>query len=120
MKNIKKSQLWIRVKELTIFVYKQTMRPAFEGDDELRKQLQFKVMSILNNVSEAALLDKYDSSYCFRVSRTFAIELLNLAILAEAIDYIDKKSLKHIEFEVVYILVALNKIIKTRGSDLPF
>jgi len=110
-------KVWQRAKDLAVYIYKITGEGEISWDFGFRDQIRRAAVSIPSNIAEG---DEFGSNKqairFFYLAKGSSAELLTQSIIALEIEYIDKKSFKHIETECKAISGMLGRLIKVRSK----
>ena len=117
-------RVWVKAKDLAIFVYKVTDKGLFSKDYGLKDQIRRAAVSIPSNIAEGEELgtNKQSIKY-FNISKGSSAEVLTQAIIAFEIGYIGIEDFNFIDQECRSISKMLNKLMQSRidslGEPLP-
>lgn len=93
-------RVWQRVKNLAVYVYRQTDEGKFSKDFGLRDQFRRASVSIPSNIAEGDELDTDKQSIRhFYIAKGSVAEVWTQAIIAKEIGYIDSEIYNFIENE---------------------
>ena len=119
MGNFKQLNVWIRAKDLSVYLYKLTTNPKRKiyKDFGMKDQMQRSVVSISSNIAEGEQLDtnKQSTKHLY-ISRGSAAELWSQCIISYEIGYLDKEELDYFEEEIDAISGMLTRLIKSRSN----
>ena len=108
-------KVWLRGKDLAVFIYELTNQGDFSKDWGLRDQIRRAAVSIPSNIAEGDELDTDKQSVrFFYTAKGSAAEVLTQTIIALEIGYIDAKDFQHIESECMSISSMLTRLIQAR------
>ena len=110
-------KVWVRSKDLAIFIYKLTNQGMFNKDFGLRDQIRRAVVSISSNIAEGDELDTDEQSIrFFFMAKGSVAEVLTQAIIAFEIGYITKEGFDHIVNECKTISSMVTRLIQARSK----
>ena len=118
MGNFKQLNVWIRAKDLSVYLYKLTTNPKRKiyKDFGMKDQMQRSVVSISSNIAEGEQLDTDKQSVRhLYIARGSAAEFRSQCIISHEIGYLEKQELDYIESEIDTISAMLTKLIKSRS-----
>jgi four helix bundle protein len=109
-------KVWMRAKDLAVYIYKITSKGAIAKDFGFRDQIRRASVSIPSNIAEGDELGSNKQAVkFFYIAKGSSAELLTQSIIAFEIEYIDKKIFDRIETECTAISGMLGKLIKVRS-----
>ena len=117
MGNFQDLKVWLRAKNLAVYLYKLSKTDKFSKDYGLRDQIRRAAVSIASNIAEGDELgsDKQAVKY-FYIARGSSAEVLTQSIIALEIEYIDELVFKEVEEECRTISGMLTRLIKARSK----
>ena len=117
MGNFQDLKVWLRAKNLAVFLYRLTNKGEFSRDYGLRDQIRRAAVSMPSNIAEGDELgtDKQSVKY-FYIAKGSPAEVLTQAIIAFEIEYIDEVEFNEIEKECRTISGMLTRLIKARSN----
>ena len=117
MGNFKELNVWIRSKNLAVYIYKLiNQNNKLSKDFGMKDQLQRSAVSISAKIAEGEQLDSDKQSIRhLYISRGSTAELRSLSIVTHEVGYIDKQDLNHIETECTAIAGMLTRLINSRS-----
>ncbi|MCX6223789.1 MAG: four helix bundle protein [Bacteroidia bacterium] len=112
-------RVWVKAKDLAVFIHRVTDKGLFSKDYGLKDQIRRATVSIPSNIAEGEELgtNKQSIKY-FNISKGSAAEVLTQAIIAFEIGYLGKEDFVFIEQECRSISKMLNKLIQSRSNSL--
>jgi len=118
MGDFQKLRVWKRAKNLAVSIYKTTEKGPFLKDYGLKDQIRRSAVSIPSNIAEGDELGTNRQAIkFFHISKGSVAELINLAIIAQEIDYFTKPQFDEIKEECLAISSMLAKLIQVRAKD---
>ena len=109
-------KVWLRSKDLAVYIYKVTSKTPFSKDFSLKDQIRRASVSIPSNIAEGDELGSNKQAIRhFNIAKGSSAEVLTQAIIALEIKYIDTKSFEHIEKERNAISGMLTRLINARS-----
>ena len=109
-------KVWLRSKDLAVYIYKLTSKTPFSKDFSLKDQIRRAAVSIPSNIAEGDELGSNKQAIRhFNIAKGSSAEELTQAIIALEIKYIDIKSFEHIEKERNTISGMLTRLINARS-----
>lgn len=117
MGNFRELKVWVRAKELAVYIYRQTEKGKYTKDYSLRDQLRRASVSIPSNIAEGDELgtDRQSIRH-FYIAKGSSAEVFTQAIISLEIGYIDKDIFDHIEKECKIISGMLGRLIIARSK----
>ena len=117
MGNFQDLKVWLRAKNLAVFLYRLTNKGEFSKDFGLRDQIRRAAVSIASNIAEGDELgtDKQSVRY-FYIARGSSAEVLTQAIIAIEIGCLDELEFNEVEKESKTISGMLTRFIKARSN----
>ena len=111
-------KVWLRSKDLAVYLYKLTGKGKFSKDFGLRDQIRRASVSIPSNIAEGDEhgSDKQANRY-FYIAKGSSAEVLTQAIIAKEIDYINNDEYQYIESECRSISAMLMRLIQSRSKS---
>ena len=117
MGNFRELKVWLRAKDLAVYIYRITEKGKFAKDYGLRDQWRRAAISISSNIAEGDELDTDKQSIRhFYIAKGSSAEVLNQAIIAIEIGYLNKEEFEHIEKECKSISGMLSRLIAARST----
>lgn len=112
-------RVWVKAKELAVFVYRVTDKGLFSKDFGLKDQIRRAAVSIPGNIAEGEELgtNKQSIKY-FNISKGSSAEVLTQAIISFEIGYLEKDDFDFIIGECRSISKMLNKLMQARSTTL--
>ena len=108
--------VWLKSKDLAVYIYKLTTKDKFSKDFGLRDQIRGAAVSIPSNIAEG---DEYGSDKqsvrFFYIAKGSSAEVLTQAIISHEIGYINEKDYKYIESECKAISGMTMRLIQARS-----
>ena len=109
-------KVWLRSKDLAVYIYKLTSKTPFSKDFSLKDQIRRAAVSIPSNIAEGDELGSNKQAIRhFNIAKGSSAEVLTQAIIALEIKYIDTNSFEHIEKERNAISGMLTRLINARS-----
>ena len=109
-------KVWLKSKDLAVYIYKLTTKDKFSKDFGLRDQIRRAAVSIPSNIAEG---DEYGSDKqsvrFFYIAKGSSAEVLTQAIISHEIGYINEKDYKYIAFECKAISGMTMRLIQARS-----
>ena len=119
MGDFQKLKVWLRAKNLAVYIYKTTEKGQFTKDYSLKDQIRRSAVSIPSNVAEGDEQGTNRQSIkFFSIAKGSTAELLNQAIIAYEIGYLTQEQFDHIKEECLAISSMLAKLIRAREKKL--
>ena len=111
-------KVWLKSKDLAVYIYKLTTKDKFKKDYGLRDQIRRTAISIPSNLAEGDELgtDKQAIRHFF-ITKGSSAEVLTQAIIAKEIDYINNDEYQDIENECRFISGMLMRLIQARSKS---
>lgn len=120
MGDFKELKVWVKAKDLAIYIYKITDKGLFSKDYGLRDQIRRASVSIPSNIAEGEELGSNRQSIkYFFISKGSSAEVITQAIISYEIGYLSKEDYIFIIEECISISKMLNKLIQSRSNTLP-
>jgi four helix bundle protein len=112
-------RVWVKAKDLAIFIYKVTDKGPFSKDFGLKDQIRRAAVSVSSNIAEGEELgtNKQSAKY-FYISKGSLAEILTQAIISFEIGYLDKVDFDFIEQECKSLSKMLYKLIQVRANGV--
>lgn len=108
-------KVWVKGKDLAVWIYQMTDQGKFARDFGLRDQIRRAAVSIPSNIAEGdELHTKAQAVRHFYIARGSTAEVITQSIIAFEIGYISLAQRQHIEQECNVIARMLNRLIQTR------
>ena len=117
-------RVWVKAKNLAVFIYRVTEKGLFSKDYGMKDQIRRAAVSIPSNIAEGEELgsNKQSIKY-FNISKGSSAEVLTQAIISYEIGYLAIEDFNFIIDECRSISKMLNKLIQSRctilGEPLP-
>ena len=112
-------RVWIKAKDLAVFIYKATDKGSFSKDFGLRDQIRRATVSISSNIAEGEELGTNKQSIkFFYIAKGSSAEVMTQAIIAFEIGYLNNDDSSYIIEESKSISKMLNKLIQARSNTL--
>ena len=116
MGKFRELKVWQRAKDLAVYIYRITKEGNVAKDFGFRDQIRRASVSIPSNIAEGDELGSNKQAVkFFYIAKGSSAELLTQSIIALEIDYIDAKSVAHIETECTAISGMLGRLINARS-----
>jgi four helix bundle protein len=112
-------RVWVKAKDLAIFIYKVTDKGPFSKDFGLKDQIRRAAVSVSSNIAEGEELgtNKQSAKYVY-ISKGSLAEVLTQAIISFEIGYLDKVDFDFIEQECKSLSKMLYKLIQVRANGV--
>jgi len=108
-------KVWLRGKDLAVWIYRVTGEGKFGQDFGLRDQMRRAVVSIPSNIAEGDELNTNAQSIRhFHIAKGSTAEVLTQSIIAFEIGYLTSNQYQHIEEECTAIASMLSRLIQAR------
>jgi four helix bundle protein len=115
MGDFRKLDVWIRAKDLSIFIYKVTNKGVFSKDFGLRDQIRRAAVSISSNIAEGDESGTNSQSIrYFNIAKGSVAEVISQTIIAFEIGYLLDEESKNIIKNCEIISKKLFKLINYR------
>jgi four helix bundle protein len=112
-------KVWVKAKDLAVFIYRITGKGLFSKDFGLRDQIRRAAVSIPSNIAEGDELGTNKQSIRhFNISKGSSAEVMTQTIISLEIGYLEKSDYDFIIEECRSISKMLNKLIHTRSEQL--
>jgi four helix bundle protein len=112
-------KVWVRGKNLAVWIYQISGEGKFSRDFGLRDQIRRAVVSIPSNIAEGDELDTNAQAIRhFYIAKGSTAEVLTQSIIALEIGYITPVQFQHIEQECTTIASMLTRLIQSRKQRL--
>jgi len=119
MGNFRKLNVWIKAKDLAVFVYQLSDSGALARDFGMKDQMRRSAVSIPSNIAEGDQLDSNRQSIKhFYIARGSAAELHTQVIIAQEIGYLNQDDFQKIETECNEISAMLTRLTQLAISNL--
>ena len=116
MGKFRELKVWQRAKDLAVFIHRITKEGDVAKEFGFRDQIRRASVSIPSNIAEGDELGSNKQAVkFFYIAKGSSAELLTQSIIALEIDYIDAKSVAHIETECTAISGMLGRLINARS-----
>jgi four helix bundle protein len=110
-------RVWVKAKDLAVFIYSITEKGTFSKDYGLRDQIRRAVVSISSNIAEGEELGTNRQSVKhLYIAKGSCAEVLNQAIIAHEIGYIGAPDFEFLSTECRSISRMINKLIQARSD----
>ena len=115
MGDFQQLKVWLRAKDLAVFIYRITNNGKFCKDYGLRDQIRRAAVSIASNIAEGDELGTNKQAInFFYIAKGSTAEVLTQAIIANEIGYITKKIFEQVNEECIAISSMLTRLIQAR------
>ena len=115
MGDFRKLKVWMKAKELAVYIYQITKSGEISKDFGLRDQMRRAAVSISSNIAEGDRLNSNPQAIRhFFIARGSVAELYTQAMIAYEIEYISRDIFEKIEKEYNVISSMLTKLIQAR------
>ncbi len=112
-------RVWVKAKDLAVYIYKATDKGMFNKDFGLRDQIRRASVSISSNIAEGEELGTNKQSIRhFNISKGSSAEVMTQAIIAFEVGYLNNEDSNYIIEESRSISKMLNKLIQARFNTL--
>jgi four helix bundle protein len=112
-------KVWVKAKNLSIFIYKITDKGIFSKDYGMKDQIRRASVSIASNIAEGDELGTNKLSIRhFNIAKGSSAEVLTQAMISHEIGYLNHEDFSFISEECRSISKMLNKLIQARSSIL--
>ena len=119
MGDFKELRVWVKAKDLAVYVYKTTDKGLFTKDYGLRDQIRRAAVSIPSNIAEGEELGTNKQSIKhFYIAKGSSAEVITQAIISYEIGYLSPEGYMFIIEECNSISKMLNKLIQSRSNTL--
>lgn len=115
--NFMKLDVWMKAKDLAVYVYKVTDTGKIAKDYSLRDQLRRSSASIASNIAEGdeRETDK-EAVRFFYIARGSSAELLTQTVIAYEVGYFGNEILEYIKIECITVSKMLYNLIRARSK----
>jgi four helix bundle protein len=111
-------RVWVKAKDLAVYIYKVTEQDLFIRDFGLKDQIRRAAVSISSNIAEGEELDTNKQSIRhFYIAKGSSAEVLTQSIISFEIGYISKENFDFIDQECRSISKMLNKLIQAWANS---
>lgn len=112
-------RVWVKAKDLAVFIYRVTDKGLFSKDYGMRDQIRRAAVSIPSNIAEGEELGTNRQSIkYFNISKGSSAEVLTQTIISFEIGYLAREDFNFIIEECRSISKMLNKLIQSRSNTL--
>jgi len=112
-------RVWVKAKDLAVYIYKVTEQGLFLRDFGLKDQIRRASVSIPSNIAEGEELGTNKQSIRhFYIAKGSSAEVITQAIIAFEIGYLNQSDFKFITEECRSISKMLHKLIQARSNSL--
>jgi four helix bundle protein len=112
-------KVWVKGKDLAVWIYQMTDQGKFARDFGLRDQMRRAAVSIPSNIAEGdELHTNAQAVRHFYIARGSIAEVITQSIIAFEIGYINLDQRQHIEQECNAIARMLNRLIQARQPTM--
>jgi len=109
-------KVWLRGKDLAVWIYRVTGEGKFRQDFGLKDQLRRAAVSIPSNIAEGDELNtNAQSTRHFYIAKGSTAEVLTQSIIALEIGYLTSAQYQHVEEECTAIASMLSRLIQARN-----